>query len=94
MKKLEEAGVKYSFDEDFRDKVLLRIYSAAASVNQEVEFVKSMNSIFYRIALTGVAAIVLLLISIFLTQGSLSFNSVLGLSNSYDESIVCLLTGN
>ena len=26
MKKLEEAGVKYSFDEDFRDKVLLRIY--------------------------------------------------------------------
>ena len=94
MRKLEEEGVKYSFGEDFRDKVLLRIFSATATVNREVEFVKSMNSMFYRIALTGVAAIVILLISIFLTQGSLSFNSVLGLSNSYDESIVCLLTGN
>ena len=94
MKKLEDAGVEYSFGENFRDKVLLRIFSATATVNREVEFVKSMNSIFYRIALTGVAAIAILLISIFLTQGSLSFNSVLGLNNSYDESIVCLLTGN
>jgi hypothetical protein len=53
-----------------------------------------MNFAFYRVALTGVAAIVLLLISIFLMEGSLSFNSFLGLKDNYDESIVCLLTGN
>jgi hypothetical protein len=94
MGKLEEAGVKYSFSENFRDKVLDRIFSAAVTVNREIEFVRSMNTIFYRIALTGVAAIVILLVSIFLTQGSLSFNSFLGLSDSHDESIVCLLTGN
>ena len=94
MRKLEDAGVKYSFSEGFRDKIMLRIFSATATVNREVEFIRSMNSVFYRIALTGVAAIVILLISIFLTQGSLSFNSFLGLSDSYDESIVCLLTGN
>jgi hypothetical protein len=94
MRKLEQAGVKYSFREGFRDKVLDRIFSAAVTVNREIEFVRSMNSVFYRIALTGVAAIVLLLISIFLMEGSLSFNSFLGLSNNYDESIVCLLTGN
>jgi hypothetical protein len=94
MRKLEEAGVKYSFSEGFRDKVLDRIYSTAVTVNREIEFVRSLNSIFYRIALTGVAAIAILLISIVLTEGSLSFNSFLGLSDSYDESIVCLLTGN
>jgi len=94
MRKLEELGVKYSFGEGFREKVLDRIFSAAVSVNREVEFVRSMSTIFYRIALTGVAAIVILLISIFLTEGSLSFNSFLGLSNNYDESIICLLTGN
>ena len=94
MRKLEEADVKYSFSVDFRDKVLERIFSAAVTVNREIEFVRSLNSIFYRIALTGVAAIAILLISIFLMEGSLSFNSFLGLSDSYDESIVCLLTGN
>jgi len=34
------------------------------------------------------------LISIFVIQGSLSFDSFLGLGDSYDESIVYLLTGN
>lgn len=92
-KKLEESGVSYSFSKDFRAKVLERIFSTAVTVSREIEFVRSMNWIFYRIALTGVAAIVILLISIFLVQGSLSFNSFIGLGNSYDESIVCLLTG-
>jgi hypothetical protein len=49
--------------------------------------------VFYRIALTGVAAIVLLLISIFMMEGSVSFNSLIGLGSTYDESILCLLTG-
>jgi hypothetical protein len=92
--RLEEAGVEYSFSESFKDKVLDRIFSASVTVHREIEFLRSMNTVFYRIALTGVAAIVLLLISIFLMEGSISFNSFLGLSDSYDESIVCLLTGN
>ena len=74
--------------------MLNKLYSAGLSLNREVEFVKYMNFAFYRIALTGVAAIVILLISIFFMEGSLSFNSFLGLRNNYDESIVCLLTGN
>ncbi|MBA4321874.1 MAG: hypothetical protein C0408_03555 [Odoribacter sp.] len=93
-RRLEEAGVNYSFSEGFRDKVLDRIFSTVVIVNREMEFIRSMNIIFYRIALTGVAAIVLLLISIFMLEGSISFNSFLGLSDNYDESIVCLLTGN
>jgi hypothetical protein len=92
-RKLEEEGISYNFRKGFSDKVLGKIFSASLTVNREIEFVKNMNYVFYRIALTGVAAIVILLISIFLMEGSVSFNSFLGLSDTYDESIVCLLTG-
>jgi hypothetical protein len=93
-RQLEEEGVSYNFSKNFAGKISDRLFSAGITINREVEFVKSFNFAFYRIALTGVAAIVVLLISIFLMEGSLSFNSFLGLSNSYDESIVSLLTGN
>jgi hypothetical protein len=93
-KKLEEAGVNYKFSEDFSSKVLDRIYSAGSSVIRKVEFARNLNFVFYRIALTGIAAIVILLISLFVMEGSLSFDSFLGLKDTYDESIVCILTGN
>jgi hypothetical protein len=91
---LQEAGISYDFRDGFRDKILDRLFAAGSSVNREVEFIRSLNFAFYRIALTGVAAIVVLLISIFLMEGSLSLNSLLGVSDNYNESIVSLLTGN
>jgi len=91
---IEEAGVTYKFSEGFHEKVLDTIFSAGDTVVRKIEFVRNLNSVFSRIALTGVAAIVLLMISIFVIQGSLSFDSFLGLGDSYDESIVYLLTGN
>jgi hypothetical protein len=93
-RKIEEVGATFKFSDGFRDKILNRIYSTGDAVVREVEFVRSLNYVFYRIALTGVAAIVLLLISIFIMQGSISLDSFLGLGDSYDESILCLLTGN
>jgi hypothetical protein len=90
---LEKEGIVYNFSNGFREKILNRVFSTGLKVSQQVEFVKYMNFAFYRIALTGVAAIVVLLISIFLKEGSLSFNSLLGLNDNYNESIVCLLTG-
>ena len=90
---LEKQGISYNFSNGFRGKILNRVFTTGLKVSQEVEFVKYMNFAFYRIALTGIAAIVILLISIFLKEGSLSFNSLLGLSDNYNESIVCLLTG-
>jgi hypothetical protein len=92
--KLEDEGISYDFSKGFGDKILDKLFSAARTVNREIEFVKSMNNVFYRIAISGVAAIVVLLISIFLKEGSLSIDSFLGLRDSYDESIICLLTGN
>jgi hypothetical protein len=92
--KLEEAGVSYSFSHGFTDRVLERVFVAKESIYHKVEFTRYMNLTFYRIALTGAAAIVLLLVSMYLMQGSLSFNSLLGLGDNYDESIICLLTQN
>ena len=94
MEKLEKAGVTYSFRSDFTEKVLDHVARGTLVVRREIDFMRSLNRAFYRIALTGVAAIVILLISIYIMQGSLSFNSFIGLSDSYNESIVCLLTGN
>jgi hypothetical protein len=93
-RRLEEEGVIYDFSQNFGDKVINKLFSAGLTINREVEFAKYMNFAFYRVALTGVAAIVILLVSIFMMEGSLSLNSFLGLSDNYNESIVCLLTGN
>lgn len=92
--KLQEEGVSFDFSRGFSGKVLDRVFSADRLVAGQVEFSRYMSLAFSRIALTGVAAIVLLLISIFLMEGNLSFNSILGLGDPQTESIVCLITGN
>ena len=92
--RLEEEGVSYNFSKNFSDKVISSLYATGITNNREVEFVKGMNYIFYRIAFTGIAAILVLLLSIFLSEGSLSLNSFLGLGNGYDESIFYVLAGN
>jgi hypothetical protein len=93
-RRLEEENISFDFKKGFGDRVYNKLFTAGITINRELEFVRSMNFVFRRIALTGVAAILVLLVSIFLMEGSLSLNSFLGLSDNYDESIVCLLTGN
>ena len=93
-RQLENAGLSYDFNEDFTDKVTARIFRTTRVILPGVDFMRSISSVFYRVAFTGVAAIVLLLISIFLMEGSLSLNSFLGISETCDESIVYLITGN
>lgn len=92
--KLESEGLSYEFSEGFENKVLQKISSEAVTVNRDLEFIRNMNYAFKRIAITGVAAIVLLLISIFLSEGSLSVDSFLGMGSGADETILCVLTGN
>jgi hypothetical protein len=91
--RLGKEGVSYDFKDGFCNRILERLPSNVLRVKREIEFVKYLNLAFYRIALTGVAAIIVLIISIFLSEGSFSMNSFLGLNDTYDESIICLLTG-
>ncbi len=90
----DESGISYDFSVGFTERVIDRIFSPDIRVVKQVEFSRYLNLAFSRIALTGVAAIVMLLISIFLMEGDLSFNSLLGIGDTQTESIVCLLTGN
>ena len=92
--RLEDEGVSYNFSNDFSEKVTNKLFAAASGITRELEFVKGLNYVFYRIAFTGIAAILILLLSIFLSEGSLSVNSFLGLGNGYDESIFYILAGN
>jgi len=86
--------LSYDFSDGFEKRVLNKIFTEEPAMKRQFEFDRSFNLAFYRIALTGAAAIVMLLISLFLREGFLSFDSLLGLSDGYSESIVCLLTGN
>jgi hypothetical protein len=92
--KLEQEGVSYDFSPGFTGRVLDRIFTSEVRVVRPLEFTRYLNMAFSRIALTGVAAIALLLLSIFLMEGDLSFNSILGIGDTDTESIVYLLTGN
>jgi hypothetical protein len=92
--RFEEGKVKYGFSNGFTDRVLDRIFTAGVSLNREIDFIRNLNFAFRSIAISGVAAIIFLLISIFAMEGKISFNSFLGLKDNYDESIVCMLTGN
>ena len=91
--RIENEGVSYDFKPGFTDKVIEKIFSASEKVNREVEFVMSMNYAFKRIALTGIAAIIILMLSIFIMEGSFSINSIFGIGNNYDESFISVLTG-
>jgi len=91
--KLENEGVSYDFRNGFSDKVLEKVFSVSPAIIREIEFTRRFSTVFYRIAITGVAAIILLLISIYLMEGTLSVNSFLGITDSIDESTICLLTG-
>jgi hypothetical protein len=91
---LEKEGITYDFGNNFNEAVIDRIYGTRETEISEIEFFKSLRFIFNRVALTGIAAIIVLMISIFIAEGSISLDSFLGIGNTYDESMISLLTGN
>lgn len=93
-KQLDDEGLSFDFREGFTDRVIGKIFTTQPAADRELDFIRNLNFVFKRIALTGVAAIVLLFLSILIAEGSFSLNSFLGLGNVSDESIVCLLTSN
>jgi hypothetical protein len=89
-----QEALAWDFSEGFEEKVLASLGNERSAVKRESEFNQTLSLVFYRVAFTAAAAIILLMLSIFLKEGSLSFDSLLGMSDGYSESIVCLLTGN
>lgn len=89
-----QKSLSYDFRDGFEEKVLTRIYGNGQVVSNTFIFEKSFNLAFYRIAFTAAAAVVILLISIYMKEGSFTLDSLLGINDLDSESIVCMLTGN
>jgi hypothetical protein len=90
----DESDDWYDFSDDFNGKVFSAIAADKDVYSAEYDFTRSLSSVFMRIALSGAAAIILLLISLYLSEGDLSLRSIVGISDSYNDGIVYLLTGN
>lgn len=83
----------YRFSPGFAGRVLQTIGNSAHVVRMN-DLEVSMGSLFVRIALSGAAAIIVLAISVFISGGTFSFDSLLGIGNSSVESMIGLLSGN
>ncbi len=74
-----------SFKPGFSERVTNRIYNIADNSD-------NLWFLFKRIALTGVAAIVFLLITVYFSEGSFSLNSLLGLSDLTTDNLLLALS--
>lgn len=70
------AGQEASFESGFADRVMDRLKKEPTVSPRTIE----MYSIFKRVAIVGIAAIIALLITIYYIDGSLTLNAVLGIS--------------
>lgn len=89
---LQKEGVDYHFSEGFEDKVYDRLFTKNIIPVRENDFMRNFSFLVNRVAISGIAAIIILLLTILLTEGgSFSINSLVGLSDVYDEGLLCLL---
>ena len=87
----KELLTDFNFSRDFRDRVMKGIVSGKVLLNGKRELLRSFDSIFMRVAIPGAAAIIILAVSILLSQGSLSYDTLLGIDNEVDGVLISLL---
>jgi len=85
------ARQKYAFRVGFKNRVLARIADEKKPLFQKPEFNSSLYSMFKRVAITGVAAIVIILLSLYLSGETISLDTVTGKSIHSDEDLVSIL---
>lgn len=81
----------YQFKHGFSDRVMNRLNKSKNGLGIEFNFARDLNRVFTRVAITGIAAIILLLFSIFLTTGSVSFDSLSGAESYSEDNVISYL---
>ena len=81
----------FQFNHGFKERVMDNLSSNRNGLGIDFTFVRDLNRIFTRVAITGIAAIVLLLLSIFLTTGSVSFDSLSGAESYSEDNVISYL---
>lgn len=71
------SGQEASFETGFEDRVMERLETEPTASPKTIEMV----SVFKRVAITGMAAIIALLITIYFVDGTLNLDSLFGLTN-------------
>ena len=84
--------VSYDFEKGFEKNVLAKIFDSGKLIRYE--FDRRLRFAFKSVSIAAAAAVVLMVISIFLNEGNLSVDSLLGVGDGYSESIVYVLMGD
>ena len=82
---------QYSFSDNFQAKVMDRITEENEPLILQPEFNRSLFTVFKRVALTGVAAILILFLSIYLSNDSFTLETLTGGDSYSDDNLVSYL---
>ncbi len=81
----------YSFSDGFRNRVMQAVSDEKKGKVISIDFTRTFTSMFNRIAVAGVAAIVLLVISLYISHGSLNVNTFTGVDPISQDNLVSVL---
>ncbi|MGM0667376.1 MAG: hypothetical protein ACQETA_08650 [Bacteroidota bacterium] len=87
----KELFTDHKFSEGFRDRLMKKINSGEILLNGKRELIRSFDSIFMRVAIPAAAAVIILVLSILMNHGSLSYDILLGIDNDVDGVLISLL---
>ncbi|MCH7658313.1 MAG: hypothetical protein IIB05_08355 [Bacteroidetes bacterium] len=81
----------YGFTAGFRNRVMQAVSDEKKGKVISMDFGRSFTSMFNRIAVTGVAVILLLVISLYISHGSLNVNTITGVDPISEDNLISFL---
>ena len=81
----------YSFSDGFHNRVMQAVSDEKKGKVISMDFTRSFTSMFNRIAVAGVAAILLLVISLYISHGSLNVNTFTGVDPISEDNLISVL---
>ena len=81
----------YSFSDGFHNRVMQAVNDEKKGKVISIDFTRSFTSMFNRIAVAGVAVIALLVISLYISHGSLNVNTFTGVEPVSQDNLISVL---
>ena len=81
----------YRFSDGFRNRVMQAVSDEKKGKVISIDFTRNFTSMFNRIAVAGVAVIVLLVISLYISHGSLNVNTITGVEPVSQDNLISVL---
>jgi len=81
----------YSFSNGFRNRVMQAVSDEKKGKVVSIDFSRTFTSMFNRIAISGVAVILLLVISLYISHGSLNVNTFTGVDPISEDNLISVL---